>query len=154
MAMKSLKQVVSVLMLMILLFVLLGGGSVAFAQEATESPNGDTVVVVQPVTEVAPVAATDAATDERVRVDLVQVIIGLLTAFAAGGIVGIGGLSVFVQRLQKDTATITALEKLAASYPPETKEILLGISRGLENIGKLGAEVFDDVPVVDKPASQ
>lgn len=121
----------------------------SMAQETT--PEAVDVAPVEvlneaPSVETAPVVVADDA----VRVDVVQVIIGLLTAFAAGGIVGIGGLSVFVQRLQNDTATVTALEKLAASYPPETKEILLGISRGLENIGRLGAEVFDGVPVASK----
>lgn len=124
------------------------------AQEGT--PEAMDVVPVEvveevPVEEAAPVVVV---ADDGVNVDLVQVIIGLLTAFAAGGIVGIGGLSVFVQRLQNDTATVTALEKLAASYPPETKEILLGISRGLENIGRFGGEIFDNVPVAEKPTAQ
>jgi hypothetical protein len=142
----QLKFLVMLILVMVLIVPIL-------AQEVT--PDAVEIVPVEvveevPVEEAAPVVVV---ADDGMTVDLVQVIIGLLTAFAVGGIVGIGGLSVFVQRLQNDTATVTALEKLGASYPPETKEILLGISRGLENIGRLGAEVFDDVPVAEKPAS-
>ena len=144
--MQNLKRLISIVQLL----STLGGGSFVFAQEATEAPAGDAVVVVAPVNE-APAPAVDTPAADGVQVNLVNVVIGLLTAFAAGGIVGIGGLSVFVQRLQKDTSTVTALELLQKSWPPETRELLLGISRGLADIGKLGAEVFDGVPVADKP---
>jgi len=119
--------------------------------DAALSPTMEVVAGVEPVVlppvVVAPVAAAD---DAAVQVNLVQVIIGLLTAFSAGGIIGIAGLALFVERINKNTSTVTALELLQTSWPPETRDLLLGISKGLESIGKLGKEVFDDVPVAEK----
>lgn len=108
----------------------------AVAQEVTPEPDEVPVIVVD-----------DA---EEFSVNVVQVIIGLLGAFAAGGIVGIAGLAVFVDRLRSDATTVTALEKLAESYPPGTRDLLLNISRTVDSIGELGKEIFDGVPIVEK----
>ena len=83
---------------------------------------------------VVPPEGAAAPDTESVRVNLVQVIIGLLSAFAAGGIIGIAGLSIFVQRLQRDTQTVTALELLANSWPPQTRELLLSVAKGAKKI--------------------
>jgi len=141
-----------------MLVVLLTLALESAAQEATDEvpvPSQEVVVVTQAaevtVTQAAeapPAAETPA---DGVSVNLITVIIGLLTAFSAGGIMGIAGLAIFVDRINKNTSTVTALELLASSWPPETRELLLGISRGLESIGKLGAEVTDDVPIAQKP---
>jgi hypothetical protein len=121
-----------------------------FAQEVTpEVVDAAPVEDAAPVVAIAPVADAVPATD-GVQVNLITVIIGLLTAFSAGGIMGIAGLAIFVDRINKNTSTVTALELLASSWPPETRDLLLGISRGLESIGKLGAEVTDGVPVAAK----
>src|SRR5690349_17224490 len=124
--MKQVKSSLSILALLMMLAM------PSWAQDVTDVPAPtQEVVVVAPVVDApAPVVAAPA---DGVQVNLVNVIIGLLAAFAAGGIVGIGGLSVFVQRLQKDTHAVTAMELLASSWPPETRELLLGISRGLES---------------------
>lgn len=93
---------------------------------------------------------TSPTVDGGYSVNLIQIIIGLLTAFSAGGIVGIAGLAMFVDRIRNDVATVTALEKLGASFPPETRELLKGGSRSLVSIGELGEEVFDDEPIAQK----
>lgn len=129
--MKRLSVVFMVLMLV------LGLPMVAVAQDDT--PDADVPVVV-----------TDGEQLSDVSINLVQIVIGLLSAFAAGGVIGIAGLMVFIDRLRNDVATVTALEKLSASYPPETRELLLSISGAVKSVGKLGEEIFDDVPVVDK----
>ena len=146
------------LLIFLMLVVLLTLALESAAQEATDEvpvPSQEVVVVTQAaevtVTQAAeapPAAETPA---DGVSVNLITVIIGLLTAFSAGGIMGIAGLAIFVDRINKNTSTVTALELLASSWPPETRELLLGISRGLESIGKLGAEVTDDVPIAQKP---
>ena len=115
------------------------------APVVTEAPVVEVPVVVSPV--VAPAA-------DSMQVNLISIIIGLLTAFSAGGIMGIAGLALFVDRINKNTPMVTAFEQLGASFPPETKEILLGISRALEKLGQLGGEVFDGVPVAEKKPPQ
>lgn len=132
--------------LFVMLVVPILGQEVEVTEAPATSPTLEVVEGVEPVVLPPVVAAPD-----EVQVNLVQVIIGLLTAFAAGGIIGIAGLAVFVERINKNTSTVTALELLQKSWPPETRELLLGISHGLESIGKLGKEVFDGVPVAEKP---
>lgn len=127
------KVVLFVLLLMVGLWL----SAPVWAQESTPEPD-------------VPVVVVDDANPSDLSVNLVQVIIGLLTAFAAGGIIGIAGLAVFVDRLRSDTAMVTALEKLAESYPPGTRDILLNVSKTIDSIGELGKEVFDNVPVADK----
>jgi hypothetical protein len=78
------------------------------------------------------------------------VIIGLLSAFASGGVIGIAGVAIFIDRIRNDKATVTALENLANSFPPSTKEILEKAFVTTQKIGQLGAEVFDGVPINEK----
>lgn len=110
-----------------------------------------TEVPVQPEVEQVVVPPEAVVEPESVRVNLVQVIIGLLGAFAAGGIIGIAGVAVFADRIRNDSPTVTALELLAHSWPPGTRELLLQASRGARSIGALGEEVFDNVPFASKP---
>jgi hypothetical protein len=147
---KSLKLLVNLVLLVFLLTLAVE----SFAQDETAEapiPSQEVEMVTQEAP--APVDETSAPAPaaDGVSVNLITVIIGLLTAFSAGGIMGIAGLAIFVDRINKNTSTVTALELLASSWPPETRELLLGISRGLESIGKLGAEVTDEVPIAQKP---
>ncbi len=155
--MKSLGRVFMILLVLLLLVMPVLG------QEATDSG-------IVPTQEIIPTPSLSAAQSDStpppsngegniapvdlvsdgVQVNLVQVIIGLLGAFAAGGIVGIAGLAVFVDRIRKDTATVAAMESLATSFPPSTKELLERAFTVLEKVGGLGAEVFDAVPIREK----
>jgi hypothetical protein len=115
-------------------------------QEAVVVVPTEGAVIEIPADEVVP-----AGNPSEVSVNLVNVIIGLLTAFAAGGIVGIAGLAIFIDRIRKDTATVTAMEKLADSFPASTKQILERAFTVLEKASNLGVEVFDATPILEKP---
>lgn len=137
-----------------LLIIIFAFQSVTFAQdESTGEPEPATTqeVIATPAPVESPVESPVIQDGSDLSINLVQVIIGLLTAFAAGGVVGIAGLAIFVDRIRDDKATVTALEKLAESYPPNTRELLLGISKTTISLGELGKEIFDDTPVIDKP---
>lgn len=126
----------------IVLFVALILTSIPLVLADDETPVPGDVVVLSG-TEVGQV-------DSNLQVNVVQVIIGLLGAFAAGGVVGIAGLAVFVDRIRNDHATVTALELLAQSFPPETRKLLKNASDTVTSIGELGSEVLDDIPIIDK----
>lgn len=81
-----------------------------------------------------------------------QIIAGVIAAVTAGGIIGVAGAGVLANRLLQDKATVTAMEKLADSLPPETTLKFLEFFMSVESVANLGTEVFDDVPIVDKPA--
>lgn len=138
--MKRLRLLITIIFMMTIF-----QGIITLAEDVT--PPAPTEQVQETTSDVMPAPATES-TD--LQVDLVQIIIGLLTAFAAGGIVGISGLAIFVDRIRNDSATVTALEKLAESYPPGTRDLLLNISKSVTSIGALGEEVFDGKPVQDK----
>lgn len=89
-------------------------------------------------------------TGDDVTVNLITIVVGLLSAFAAGGLVGIVGISQYVNRIKDDVSTVTAIEKLADSYPPDTKQLVHDIFLTLQNVGSLGMEVFDGVPIAGK----
>jgi hypothetical protein len=145
---RKLKSLVNIVLMVALLTI----GFDSWAQDATAEPvPSQEVEMVMQEAEVPAPPLVEAPAADGVSVNLITVIIGLLTAFSAGGIMGIAGLAIFVDRINKNTSTVTALELLASSWPPETRELLLGISRGLESIGKLGAEVTDEVPLAQKP---
>jgi hypothetical protein len=146
--MKQVKSSLSILTLLLLLVM------PSWAQEGTEIAPDPTqeIIVVEvpaPVVEEVPVVIAPVVT-EGVTINLVQVIIGLLGAFAAGGIVGIAGLATYIDRIRNDKATVTALEKLGDSFPPSTKELLERAFRIMEKASSLGVEVFDGVPIADK----
>lgn len=103
--------------------------------------DGGRETVIDDVREVSP---------DVLRVNTIQVIIGLLSAFASGGVIGIAGVAIFIDRIRNDKATVTALENLANSFPPSTKEILEKAFVTTQKIGQLGAEVFDGVPINEK----
>ena len=112
-------------------------------QEVTPEP--DVAVVVD-------VPADGVADGDSFSVNVITIVIGLLGAFATGGIVGIAGVAQYVNRIKDDVSTVTAIEGLANSYPPQTKELIESIFRTIKNIGELGVEVFDGVPIEDKVA--
>ena len=56
-----------------------------------------------------------------------------------------------IGRIRDDKAVLTALEKLAESWPPETKELLDKIGGALNDLSFIIDEVIDDTPASDKP---
>lgn len=73
--------------------------------------------------------------------DLITLIAGIGLGMIAGG----GSVLVVVSRMRHDVVLLTAMERLAASWPAETKELL-------NNLAGVLTEVTDGVPVAEKPA--
>ena len=73
--------------------------------------------------------------------DLITLIAGIGLGMIAGG----GSVLVVVSRMRHDVVLLTAMERLAASWPAETKELL-------NNLAWVMGEVTDGVPVTAKPA--
>lgn len=88
--------------------------------------------------------------NDNLQVNVITIVIGLLSAFAAGGVVGIAGVASYVNRIKDDVSTVTAIEGLANSYPPQTKDLVESIFQTIKNIGELGVEAFDGVPMASK----
>ncbi len=91
--------------------------------------------------------------NDNLQVNVITIVIGLLSAFAAGGVVGIAGVASYVNRIKDDVSTVTAIEGLANSYPPQTKDLVESIFQTIKNIGELGVEAFDGVPMASKTNS-
>lgn len=95
------------------------------AQDGTATPAPDAPVV--------PVANGSAA------INLITLIAGIGVGVVAGG----GSVLFVVDRLRNDKATVKAVEELAKSFPPETRELLNHLAGFLY-------EVTDDTPFADK----
>lgn len=82
--------------------------------------------------------------------DIAIVIFAILGGLAVGGL----GAAAFLSRIKQDPEAIAALERLADrlanSYPPETRDLLLEISATLATFGELMKEILDGVPAEDK----
>lgn len=146
--MRKLKMIFVVMVILALLAMPL----VAFAQDAEAT---DDVPVVTVVTDVeADVAETVGADVEAVVpldsagfiVNTSQMIGGLIAAFAAGGLVGTGGVVVFVNRIRNDEVTKTAVEHLAMSLPVSTLGTLRDILAGVDATVQLLQDVTDGDP--------
>ncbi|HEX2908745.1 MAG TPA: hypothetical protein VHO69_17875 [Phototrophicaceae bacterium] len=84
-------------------------------------------------------------------------LITLVTGLAIGVVTGGGGALLIVlgviHRLRNDQAMLAAIEGLTKSYPAEAKETWLRIGTGLQETAEVIKEVFDGVPVGEKPAA-
>ena len=114
----------SLLMFVVFLLLMIGVQSVT-AQDATVTPAPD-----------APVVTVESGS---AAINLITLIAGIGVGLIAGG----GSVLFVVDRLRKDPATITAVEALAKSFPPETRELLNHLAGFLY-------EVTDDKAYVDK----
>lgn len=72
--------------------------------------------------------------------DLITLIAGIGLGMVAGG----GSVLVVVSRMRHDVVLLTAMERLAAAWPAETKDLLNGLAGIL-------TELTDGVPVAEKP---
>lgn len=113
----------SVLVLVVLMLGMLGTVAAQEALTPTPLPQGE-----------GQGAISNAA-------DLITLIAGIGLGMIAGG----GSVLVVVSRMRHDVVLLTAMERLAASWPAETKELL-------GNLAWVVGEVTDDVPVTQKPA--
>lgn len=72
--------------------------------------------------------------------DLITLIAGIGLGMVAGG----GSVLVVVSRMRHDVVLLTAMERLAAAWPAETKDLL-------NNLAGVLTEITDAVPVAEKP---
>jgi hypothetical protein len=119
--MHKIMQVSAVVVLMLMIV------SVAGAQDANPTPNPS------PLNGEGTVGISNAA-------DLITLIAGIGLGMVAGG----GSVLVVVSRMRHDVVLLTAMERLAASWPAETKELL-------NNLASVLTEMTDNVPAVEKP---
>ena len=112
-------------MFILLFLLLLAPVSVALAQDTTPPPsNGGQVVL-----------------------DIFTALGGILAAFAAGGIVGVAGISLFIQRLRNDTATLNAIERLYTSIPQDAvRDIIRSVIEVWVETGELLDDITDGEP--------
>ena len=137
--------------MVLILIVMLG--LLSFSTQAQgEAEETDTPAVINEADTGVGVVADDVpvVSNDSLQVNVITIVIGLLSAFAAGGVVGIAGVASYVNRIKDDVSTVTAIEGLANSYPPQTKDLVESIFQTIKNIGELGVEAFDDVPIADK----
>lgn len=83
----------------------------------------------------------DAPSRTETAINLITLIAGIGMGVVAGG----GSVLVVVGRLRNDIVMLTAMERLAASWPPGTRELL-------NNLAGVINEVTDDIPAAQKPA--
>ena len=124
--------------------------SPVMGQEATDDGVGDVVATVAPVDDVTGNESGEQGTVDDLSVNVIQIVIGLLTAFTAGGVVVVGGAVVLIDRIRDNTATVTAMERLAESFPPGTRDLLLYAARTGKSFSELAEEVLDGEPILDK----
>lgn len=143
--MKRFSLFVTILMLCIIGLAVLP----AFAQEATPEPD-NTVVVNMP--DSAPI---DSAT---VTLSVWQIIVGIGSAIALGGIGGVAGVGVLASRLRHDAAAMAAIEKLGDSVPPSQSQVIVAITErfttSLNEVTRLVVEALDRIPAASKPQEQ
>lgn len=127
--------VVCVLLLAVVMAVSV---SVAMAQEATPESTP---------TPPAPPPLTDSGQ----AINLITLISGIGIGVVTGG----GGVLVtllfVVSKVRNDKVLLTAIEGLTNSVPADKREFGGKIGQGLQELGEIVEEVFDDIPVNQKP---
>lgn len=140
-----------IIMRAILIVLVLTMGMAALADEYRErmevTAEATAAVVVAPIVpDNAPTSAPVAVEVTSVAVNIVYVIGGLVAAFTAGGVVGVGGLALFIQRIRDDQVTRTAVEQLALSLPPSTLEGIREIIALVKDTAQLADHLTDGDP--------
>lgn len=129
--------VVCVLLLMVVMAMSV---SVALAQEATPE-----------LTPTPPPPVSPPATDGSQAINLITLISGIGIGVVTGG----GGVLLtvlfVVNKVRNDKALLTAIEGLTNSIPVDKRQLGGKIGQGLQELGEIVEEVFDDVPVTQKP---
>lgn len=116
-------RVFRLLMIVFVLFLLLV--MPVAAQDTTATP--------------APAAPVVTVENGSAAINLITLIAGIGVGVVAGG----GSVLFVVDRLRNDPASVRAVEELAKSFPPETRELLNHLAGFLY-------EVTDDTPFADK----
>lgn len=133
---------------LIILFALLTLFAVpALAQDATSEPTAAATVAVD-----APVEQPAGSADPTITLKWWQVIAGLFTAAAGGGLIGIAGFGVLATRIRNDAATMSAIEGLAKSVPADVVKVILDTAKSAQAIAGVVEEAFDGVPATSKTA--
>lgn len=138
-------------LLLIATLFLISAPTATFAQATDDVPAGDASPVEGVGSDGAPIEESGGLPPEQ-AVNLIT----LVTGIAIGVVTGGGGALLIVlsivHNLRNDRAMLTAIEGLTKSYPPETKDIWRKIGDGLNDASEVIKEVFDDVPMNEKPA--
>lgn len=118
------------------------------AQESTPEPDQTVQVTVSS-------GEPSANEGSTVVLSALQVVMGLVSAFAIGGVVGIAGVGILAARLRHDAVTLAAIEKLGDSVPPETAAQIMNLTgqfnASVNELTALVNEVLDGIPAAGKP---
>ena len=91
-------------------------------------------------------APSPSLSSSDVVLNVGTVLVGLVSAFLAGGIVGVAGLSMFIGRVRNDALLKDSIEKLAISLPPDTLYQVRQFVQVWREAGSLLDEVTDGKP--------
>ena len=138
----------SLRLVFVLLFVLFGVLSVSLAQDATPEPTPTEVVIVQD--SAAPITGFVKLNSGEVVINLTTVLVGLVTAFGAGAVGGIAGLSALINRVKRDDILKIAIERLYMSTPPSVQQT----GRDILNVAKEATTLADELTDGVLPAKE
>lgn len=140
------------LAILILIFTLFAALPVMAQDEGTAEPEPAAVatVTVDAPVDPAPVDNPVGSDDPAITLKWWQVIAGLFTAAAGGGLIGIAGFGVLATRIRNDAATMSAIEGLAKSVPADVVKVILDTAKSAQAIAGVLEEAFDGVPVSSK----
>lgn len=133
------------LLVLVMLLLLMAG--TALAQDVTREPGTEPAATVE-----APVTTPDTqpSADPAITLKWWQVIAGLFTAAAGGGLIGIAGFGVLATRIKNDAATMKAIEGLTESVPANVVKAILETARSTQAIADVVEEAFDGIPAASK----
>lgn len=94
--------------------------------------------------------ATDAS-GGKITLNVWQLVTFAVTFFLTGGSVGVVGFGTLAKRMRNDAATMAAIEAIAKSYPPETRQLIERLGTSAVAVGELLVEAADSVPMAEKP---
>lgn len=125
----------------------------------------DTAPTNEPAATTEATPAPDTTPDIPVPVEngslvlsTLEIVLGVVGIFSAGGIVGIAGAGVVAYRLRTNPSTIAAIEKLGNSVPDETAKQIIdmtsGFNKSVNELVLLVTEALDRQPAETKPPAQ
>lgn len=147
------RQVISFLLIVLVLFGTLFSPTLAQDEEDTPPVAEETTMPVETVEqEEVPVIVAPPEPNPWLR--FVQMLGDGINSFV-GGASFMALLLYGTGKLSTDRHVLGLLENatqgLRDSYPPETRQWIVDLGTAIRNVGVTIEEVFDDIPIADKP---
>lgn len=122
----------------------------------------DTAPTNEPAATTEATPAPDTTPDIPVPVEngslvlsTLEIVLGVVGIFSAGGVVGVAGAGVVAYRLRTNPSTIAAIEKLGNSVPENTAKQIIelsgGFNKSVNELTLLIVEALDRKPAETKP---